>query len=336
MASKAWKCLMPGCPNRFNDPGEQLRETPANTCAGCGRWRYLPHALAAGVLGVMLAAGGGIVWLTGLPARNYAGKYALCLRNDGRIDDQEERELAKLAEKYHLDQDALAQLQDEVRQQLGFNAKPAPSPSATAQPVTPASTAALTEAPRGLAALLHNIYSDHLKSAEEQELLNAALARQTLAPATGAQLEQTIKARWAAAQPYFERGLTAARQARAQTAIEEFQRALVEDADNAWILANLGAAYLQAGRLEDAEASCQRALAFDAGNWLAHYNLGSVYAKHGRKDAALGALQQALQCAATDRTQPITRAEIIGQLRTDAALSALRQDARFQQLLARN
>ncbi|MCG3161200.1 MAG: hypothetical protein JMDDDDMK_02344 [Acidobacteria bacterium] len=93
---------------------------------------------------------------------------------------------------------------------------------------------------------------------------------------------------------------------------------------------------MQAGRIEDAEASCQRALEFDPGNWLAHYNLGSYHAKQGQKDAAIDELQQALECVAEDRTQRITRDDVIGQLRADRALSSIRQDARFRQLLARN
>jgi predicted TPR repeat methyltransferase len=87
--------------------------------------------------------------------------------------------------------------------------------------------------------------------------------------------------------------------------------------------------------MEDAEASCQRALEHDARNWLAHYNLGSYFAKRGRKDAAIDELQQALQCVAEDRTQRITRNDVVGQLRTDASLSSIRQDERFRQLLAR-
>ncbi len=332
MAAKTWKCLMPGCPSRFNDPNDSLRGLSANVCAGCGRGRYVPHALGGGILAVLVAVIGGVIWLAGMPSRSYAEKYTIYLRNDGRIDEKEESELAKIAEKYRLGGDAIAQIQDEVRQRLGFNAKPTP-PGLT---VTPAPPDRSTGANLALVALLHNIYSDHLKSADEQQLLADAIRRQRLDQSQGEQLEQQVKAQWERAQPYFERGLTAARQARHQPAIEEFQRALAEDPDNAWILANLAAAYLQAGRIEDAEASCQRALEFDPGNWLAHYNLGSYHARQGQKDAAIDELQQALECVAEDRTQRITRDDVIGQLRADRALSSIRQDARFRQLLARN
>ncbi|MGH9847283.1 MAG: tetratricopeptide repeat protein [Blastocatellia bacterium] len=330
MAANAWKCLMPGCPSRINDPNDQFREQATNTCAGCGRWRYLPHSLAAGTAAALLAVITIIVWLVGMPARNYEAKYVAYLRNDGHIDEKEEKELNSLVAKYRLDEETLARLQDEARQQLGLNAKPSP----------PAMTPPTDDQPRSsnrdLVALLHNIYSDHLKTADEEQALVEAIKRQQLDPAQAKQLEEQVKARWERAQPYFERGLTAAKQARHQTAIEEFQRALAEDADNAWILANLGAAYLQAGRTEDARASCQRALEFDARNWLAHYNLGSSHARGGDKDAAIDSLQEALRCVAEDRTQRITRDDVVGRLRTDSALSAIRQDTRFRQLLARN
>lgn len=333
MAAKTWKCLMPGCPNRINDPTDQFRQADANTCAGCGRWRYLPHALAAGVLSALVVVIGGVVWLTGMPARSYATKYEAYLRNDQRIDEREAQELAKLVAKHRLSEETIAQIQDDVQQRMGLRAATAPQPQ-------PSAADTITEPPRStpqeLTALLHNIYSDHLKTPEEQEALTAALQRQQLDAAAGARLEEQIKTRWQSAQPSFERGLTAVKQARYQVAIEEFQRALAADPDNAWIVANLGAAYLQANRPEDALASYRKALDLDARNWLAHYNLGAYHARRGNKDAALDALQQALQCVAEDRTQPITRADVVGQLRTDSSLKAIRQDARFQQLLARN
>lgn len=336
MAAKTWKCLMPGCPSRFNDPSEQFREQPANNCAGCGRWRYLPHALAGGVIVALVVVIGGIVWLTGLPARSYAEKYTACLRNDGKIDEKEEKDLAKLAEKHRLGDETTSRIQDEVRQLLGLNPKPSPQPQPAAQPASMPAPDPSRGSNRALVALVHNIYSDHLKTGDEQQLLADAIKRQQLDQSQAEQIEQQVKARWERAQPYFERGLTAARQAKHQTAIEEFQRALAEDADNAWIPANLGAAYLQAGRIEDARASCERALEFDPRNWLAHYNLGSCQAKRGEKDAAIESLQQALECVAEDRTQRITRDDVVGQLRADRTLSSIRQDARFRQLLARN
>ncbi len=329
MAAKTWKCLMPGCPNRFNDPSEQFRDTAVNTCAGCGRWRYLPHALAAGVIVILAAGAAGMGWLIGMPARSYGDKYDAYLR-DGKIDEKEEQELATLARKFRLGDEVIARIQDEVRQRRGLN----PRPSPTRPPSTPPSDQP-SGSHRNFVALLHNIYSDHLKTDDEQRLLAGEIDRERLDQAQGERIEQEVKARWERAQPYFERGLTAARQARHQAAIEEFQRALAEDADNAWILANLGAAYLQVDRLEDAQASYRRALDFDERNWLAHYNLASYHAKRGEKDAAIESLQEALECVVEDQTHRITRDDLVGQIRSDRALSSIRQDARFRQLLAK-
>jgi len=328
MAANTWNCLMPGCPSRINDPNEQFRDLAANVCAGCGRWRYLPHSLIGGVAVALIAVVAGIVWLVGMPARSYETKYEAFLRNDGLIDEKEEAELAKLIEKHRLSSETIAQAQGDVRERLGLGVRPEPPPS-----VQPSPTAESRSADRQIVALLHSIYSDYVKNDDEARLLAEAFKRQQVSETQGSQLEQQVKARWQRAQPFFERGLTAVKQSRYQVAIEEFQRALSEDGDNAWILANLGGAYLQAGRIEDAEASCQRAIEYDARNWLAHYNLGSCYAKRRRKDAAIDELQQALKCVAEDRTQRITRDDVVGQLRTDAALNPIRQDERFRQLL---
>ncbi|MGH9939542.1 MAG: hypothetical protein ACREAM_25155, partial [Blastocatellia bacterium] len=195
---------MPGCPSRFNDPSEQFRDAAANACAGCGRWRYLPHALAGGTLIALAAVIGGASWLMGMPARAYAEKYTIYLRNDGQIDGKEESELAGIAGKYRLGGDAVARIQDEVRQRLGFNAKPAPAPQS--QPATQPLPDQPGGSNRALVALIHNVYSDHLKSTDEQQMLDDAIKRQRLDQSWAAQLEQQVKARWERAQPYFERG----------------------------------------------------------------------------------------------------------------------------------
>jgi hypothetical protein len=120
---------MPGCPSRINDPNEQFRDLASNVCAGCGRWRYLPHSLIAGVAIMLIAVVVGIVWLVGMPARSYETKYEAFLRNDGRIDEKEEAELAKLVEKHRLTNEIIAQAQGNVRQRLGLGVKPELQPS---------------------------------------------------------------------------------------------------------------------------------------------------------------------------------------------------------------
>jgi len=328
MAAKAWNCLMPGCSSRFNDLSDPLRSLPANVCAGCGRGRYTPHALGAVILSVLIAAGAGVIWLMGMPARSYAGKYKIYIRNDGRIDEKEEIELAKIAEKYRLDGDDIARIQDDVRQQLGLNPKPP----------EPGGESAQGGRPRGpdkeLIALLYDIYSDGIKSENEQSRLDDLARRLEARKPQLDEAEREIERRWRMARPDFERGLRMAGSRDYAGAAEAFNQSLETDGDNPWTLANLSAACLEAGRDAEAREAGEKALRADPRNWLAHYNLGSWHARRGEKDEAIGKLSNALSIVAEDYSQRLSRTEVAARMKADESLRSLRQDPRFQQLLA--
>lgn len=325
MAAKPWKCLNPQC-RTINDPNEEFRETDANTCTNCNQWRFLLPTIGAGSLAVLAALIIGIVWLTGMPERTYRAKYTEFLHNDNRIDEAEEAELSKLAAKHHLSDEVVTRIRNGERVVTA-----APSPSSSPETVVKPEASVTREE---VIAVLHNIYSDKLKTTMEQQYLAEMLTRANINQSEGEQLEQQVKTDWERARPSFESGLNLTKHASYEAAIVELKRAGEADQKNAWILTNLGAAYSESNHLDESLKSYQQALEVDNKNWLAHYNLGSLRLREGNREQAIQELSNALRFAAEDPTQHITKADILEQMRADKSLKSLRDDSRFMQLIA--
>ena len=119
-------------------------------------------------------------------------------------------------------------------------------------------------------------------------------------------------------------------------AVKEFRHSTELDPKNAYAWANLCAAYLGLGDQSQAQITCSQAIEIDPKNWQAHYNFGSLYARSNRKQEAIRSLSQALDFVAADQTLPITKAEVIQQMKEDASLTSLRSDPNFKKLLAGN
>ncbi len=191
-------------------------------------------------------------------------------------------------------------------------------------------------APTELIALLYEVYSDNLKSDDEQNRLAAAAQKYRVTDSQLEQVERDIRQRWQTARPDFERALRLAEERNYAGSVAAFQNALKVDGDNPWILANLAAANLEVGRPDESQVACRKALRVDPNNWLAHYNLGSAYAQRGAKDEAIRELSTALSIVAGSHSQRITRTDLAARLKADKSFSALRNDPRFQELLAKN
>jgi tetratricopeptide (TPR) repeat protein/peroxiredoxin len=89
-------------------------------------------------------------------------------------------------------------------------------------------------------------------------------------------------------------GILAARGGHADEGIRDFQRALEIDPDHLIALQNLGNAYRQAKRWEDAKSVLQRALQINPDNPEANYGLGMVFAQLDDTEKAYQYLQKAL------------------------------------------
>lgn len=80
------------------------------------------------------------------------------------------------------------------------------------------------------------------------------------------------------------------------------------------------------GRMDEARATIQDVIDADPDNWGGPYNAACFEALGGNADAAFAHLARAKQLAADDR--------IMGYLQEDSDLDSIRDDPRFQELLA--
>jgi tetratricopeptide (TPR) repeat protein len=98
-----------------------------------------------------------------------------------------------------------------------------------------------------------------------------------------------------AAGEHFQKGNELAEQGKFSEAIEEYQLALEEDADNVSVLVNLGVAYYNSGQLKDAVDQYQKALQIAPNDADIHSNLGAAYVQQGNLDAGLKEYQRAVE-----------------------------------------
>jgi tetratricopeptide (TPR) repeat protein len=89
-------------------------------------------------------------------------------------------------------------------------------------------------------------------------------------------------------------GIVAAREGRAEDAMQNFQRALELDPTYVVALENLGSAYRQQKRWDDAKRVLERALELSPNDPGANYGLGMIYAQLNDTDRAYEYLQKAL------------------------------------------
>ena len=90
-------------------------------------------------------------------------------------------------------------------------------------------------------------------------------------------------------------GLLAAREGRADEAVLDFQKALQVSPDHPIALVNLGNAYRQLKRWQDAQKVLQQAVSISPDDPEANYSLGMVYAQLNDSDLAYQYLQSALK-----------------------------------------
>jgi tetratricopeptide (TPR) repeat protein len=184
-----------------------------------------------------------------------------------------------------------------------------------------------------LVRVLRSVYSDGVKTPEEQQQIEDLARQHSVAPGPLTQKEQEIKDRLSWSQSALKQGLIYASQKDYPQALKEFKHSTEVDPENSFAWANLAAAYVNLGRYEEAQAASDRALSLDSGNWLAHYNRGSLYAIRGENDRALEELSETLRLVETGGDQKVTRAEVVSHMKTDHTLDSLRPDARFREML---
>jgi serine/threonine protein kinase len=130
-----------------------------------------------------------------------------------------------------------------------------------------------------------------------------------------------------------DRGKTAVRKGDIREAYYAFAEAKRIDPENAFAWINYGAAAMMLNKQAEATSAYQRALIIDPQNWLAHYNIGCQYARAGRFNDAID--QISIAVASMRRQSARSEADaILKSMREDDALKELRNDTRFQTLVA--
>ena len=143
---------------------------------------------------------------------------------------------------------------------------------------------ALRDDPTSAEALygIGSVYLDQQKTAEARESFERALKLHASYPDTLANSWNNL-------------GLLAAREGQTGAAIGYFQEALKLSPDHIIALDNLGSAYRQQKRWDDARKTYERALAVSSNDAEANYGLGMVFAQNDDTARAFDSLQKALK-----------------------------------------
>jgi tetratricopeptide (TPR) repeat protein len=129
---------------------------------------------------------------------------------------------------------------------------------------------------------LGSVYLDQQNTAEARESFERALTLRATYPDTLANSWNNL-------------GLLAAREGHTDEAVAYFQKALQLSPDHSIALINLGSAYRQTKRWEDARKIYEHALAVNPNNADANYGIGMVYAQNENTGEAFNSLQKALK-----------------------------------------
>jgi tetratricopeptide (TPR) repeat protein/peroxiredoxin len=143
---------------------------------------------------------------------------------------------------------------------------------------------ALSDNPSNAEALygLGSVYLNQQKPAEARESFEQALKLRASYPETLANSWNNL-------------GLLAAREGHTSEAIGHFQKALELNSDHLVALDNLGSAYRQQKRWDDARKTYDRALQISPNDAEANYGLGMVFAQNDDTVRAFDSLQRALK-----------------------------------------
>jgi len=127
-----------------------------------------------------------------------------------------------------------------------------------------------------------------------------------------------IVGRWALSQAYIQKGMYA-------EAIELNEKALQTEPTNQVYLRFAGIAYAKAGRRQDAEKIIDRFREIAKSQYVMSYHLALIYSALGEKEKAFAELETALS----------ERDYLLPRIQVEPFLDPLRNDPRFQELIAR-
>jgi tetratricopeptide (TPR) repeat protein len=185
------------------------------------------------------------------------------------------------------------------------------------------------------ATLLRQGYQNDLKlnDGEKAQLDGFIEANQLGGPSVEA-TRRELMTKIEAAFKSIERGLSLARQKRFAEARREFASATVSDPDNSTAWADLGAADMETGRVEEGRAAYDKALLLAPDDWRTRFNFGLFFARMKNQEAALAQFEQVFRPAkpGTGPSGDQLR-QVLQAAQTDPVLAGLRKNPRFQDFL---
>jgi tetratricopeptide (TPR) repeat protein len=155
-----------------------------------------------------------------------------------------------------------------------------------------------------------------------------------LEPAAVTAFKDELMRRIESASQNIHRGLNLARQGRFADARREFLSATAVDPESSAAWADLGAANVELGRLDEGRNAYDKALLLAPDDWRTHYNFGLFFVRVKNPEAALQQFRHVFsprQRSAGLSGKGLKR--VLHDAETNPLLASLRKDPRFQDLL---
>lgn len=181
---------------------------------------------------------------------------------------------------------------------------------------------------------LRELARDGSLSVDESQRLRDFAAGLNLQPRAVEKYLAELEPRVALSAKALQEGADLAAQRRFPEARARFQEAIASDDQNTVAWASLGAAALELGAIDDAEAALKKALKLDPDSIEANYNFGACLAVRKQNNAALDHLERSMSLLRrANGSAAINRQALLGDLQKNPCFSSLRSLPRFGALL---